>query len=200
MKLVKYTIISALACASAHAATVSVGAGFGAASGLVVRTAAGAAIGGPSFFAVGSFETVPTITDIASFQAAVQSMNIFASSTTQATEPNKVAQSFTSIASPAAFNNNRIWFLLGNGLTGDTSTEFAIFTTALGTLFPADITQPGGPNITLSSVANIQVLNGAGSAISVDSNPDIIQLQVIPEPSTALLGLIGALGLLRRRR
>lgn len=202
MKFVKYSLVCLLTVSAAQAATVSVSAGFGATSGMVVQNSAGTAIGAQSWFAAGTFAVVPTVIagDAASFLNAVNSFSIFSSSLTQPAAPFKIAQSFSGTTNGATFNNQPIWFILGNGVNKDSSTEFAIFTTANNTLFPADIAQPGGPNITLANVGAIKMLNNVGTAVDL-AGPDAIRLAVaIPEPSTMLLGALGALGLLRRRR
>jgi hypothetical protein len=198
-KLISAGLLFALV-SSANAATVSVSAGFGGTSGLIVQDRLGNAIGAQSWFAVGAFASDPVIGDFASLVSTIGSMSIFSDGLTQSASPFKIAASFTNISNAALFNNKTMYFALGNGTTRANSTEFALFTMTSGTTtFPADITQPGGPNLTMANVTSVTVLPNAGTEIDT-AGPDAIRLVGIPEPSSVILGAIGALGLLRRRR
>lgn len=102
------------------------------------------------------------------------------------------------------FANKNMFFIAGNGASLETSTQFLVLKG--DTLFsPADDATPTAINVTFTP-SNTEVLIGREIADIRTTNTDATatpgwQMAVlIPEPSTALLGLVGALGLLRRRR
>ena len=204
VKLVLGLILSAMSFASA--ATVNVGGVFSATSGLVGVSANGTVLsGGGYYIAVGSFTTVPTLSsDYSNLYAAVDSLNIFASLTSPTATGNTqgtITGAFagTGGGNASLFNGKQIYFVIGNASTRLASTDFAIFTSATNILFPADVTGSGTAAVTLSSVTNSVVLPNGGSEI--DTTRDQIRMVTpVPEPSAALLGAFGALGLLRRRR
>ncbi len=193
---------------AASAATINVGGVFSATSGLVGVSASGSVLSdGGYYIGVGSFTSVPTISsDYSNLGAAVASMNVFASLTSPTATGNTKgtitgAFAATGGGNASLFNGKQIYFVIGNGSTVANSTDFAIFTTANNTSFPADVTGSGTAAVTFSSITNSVVLSNGGSEDAAGSARDQIKMvSAIPEASTALLGAIGALGLLRRRR
>jgi Flp pilus assembly secretin CpaC len=139
------------------------------------------------------------ITDqFTSLLAAVAAFNVFqtVNSPTSGGTIGTITGSFTAVpTNPELFNNRQIYFLVTH-TTGAGAVEHGIFTTAAGTAFPPNAAAVVSTSVTLSSGASITPIAGGGT---VEGN-NLQLVQVIPEPSTALLGLIGALGLLRRRR
>jgi hypothetical protein len=100
---------------------------------------------------------------------------------------------------PESLNGDRVFIRIDIG-----EGRFGIFQTT-GTspsgFFPSDVT-----SALLSSTANVnntgQLLiaaSGGVQSLSFES-PNSINFVAIPEPSTALLGLLGVAGLIRRRR
>lgn len=199
MKMTKYVSLMVAMIGSASAATIAVSAGLGGTSGLVVLNADGIAMTGQTWFAVGSFATAPTIADPKLISTTIGTMNIFANGLTAAASPFKLAQSFTNITNPDLFNSKVMYFALGNGTTQQNSTQFALFTMTALTAFPADITGATSVNLTMANVTSVATLANGGVEIDT-AGPDRIRLVGVPEPSAALLGALGALGLLRRRR
>lgn len=210
MKLVlTFGSVLLLALANSNAATIAVGQGFGTNVGIVAKQqfANGGAVlsGGGYYLSVGTFATEPTITDFATLLAAVSSFSSFAeltSPTAAGATQGSIVGSFTSTggADPAVFNTKSIYMLVGNGATRAASTEWAIINT--GVAFPANVTLSGSTPVTLSSINSFTTLANAGTEIDIASGTgkDQLQLVGVPEPSAALLGAIGVLGLLRRRR
>lgn len=192
----------------AGAATINVGGVFSATSGLVGVSASGSVLSaGGYYIAVGSFASVPTISsDYANLEAAVDSMNIFASLTSPTATGNTqgtITGAFagTGGGNASLYNGKQIYFVIGNGATRAASTDFAIFTSATNILFPADVTGSGTAAVSLSSITNSVVLANGGSEDAAGTARDQIRMvSAVPEPSAALLGAVGALGLLRRRR
>jgi len=218
----KFVLALLLATSSyASAATINVGGVISAATGIVATSPNGGALtNGGYYIAVGSFATVPVIgpgdTDISSF---VDSMNVFATVTSPTLVGNTkgtITGSFISTGggNASAFNLKQIYFTVGNAATKHASTEWAIFTTATNIAFPADVTAPTAVTVSLGSIANSVMVANAGTEIdNVSPVKDGIMFGTLstigyqpvpepsaPEPSAALLGALGALGLLRRRR
>ncbi len=109
---------------------------------------------------------------------------------------------------PTSYIGSTVYTLIGNGATFASSTQFALIRHP-----EAIIADPASPALPLQYVLDAATGNIllAGSATTTTvTNPDLqlsnatvnaIRLvNVIPEPSTMLLGAFGALGLLRRRR
>ena len=86
-----------------------------------------------------------------------------------------------------------IYFLVGDKATKELSTSFGIFKVT-GAAFPATVVSSTTVTVTLASGASITPLPYAGF---VDGNNFVMG---VPEPSVALLGALGVLGLVRRRR
>lgn len=189
--------------ASAHAATISVIRGTGN-PGVGVSLASGTALSAGGFYiGLGTFTNAegataePIINSDASLAAAIQSFDLFASTTslTSGTTQGLITGQFTSLGNPdpSQFNSKPLYFIIGNGATLATSTQFGIFKLTAGTAFPANVVPAGSTNALIPNGTAITALEGAGS---VNGNTFVL----VPEPSTALLGLLGAVGLLRRRR
>lgn len=106
-----------------------------------------------------------------------------------------------------AFNGQAVWFRvsvdLGGGQTGlayFSGTNPGATVPATGTLFP---TNGGGVGDSLNYDARNLTILGAGSSegsAAYNAGTNRIVIGVVPEPSTALLGLLGVAGLIRRRR
>jgi MYXO-CTERM domain-containing protein len=103
------------------------------------------------------------------------------------------------------FSNKNIYLFAGNGATLATSTQFLVLKTT--TLFTdAQDALPTALTVTVRPDATSTALFGTTNANVWTTNSDAIttagwtMAAPVPEPSAALLGALGALGLLRRRR
>lgn len=205
MKIKSLLLAFALtACASA--VTLNVGTGFGAGVGIIAQTSNGTDLtAGGYYIGLGTFAAAPEtgtqqqlITAVGGFQELASTTSPTAAGGTQG----KIAGSFVSINTD--FNSKPIYFLIGNGATKAASTEFAIFTMSPATNFPAAMGGSGATAITVGNITQINTFAGAGTEIdSPTGTSDRLQLASItpvPETSTSLLGALGALALLRRRR
>jgi hypothetical protein len=104
----------------------------------------------------------------------------------------------------SVFDAKNIYILVGNGLSFAESTEFLVLKNS--TLFSAaQDAIPTPANVTITT-ANTELLFGRQIADLRTTTSDASVTPgwgtaiAVPEPSAALLGALGALGLLRRRR
>ena len=203
-KLYALLLVAGLTEASS-AATVAI-ARSGAGTGIQAQTSAGVNLtGGNYFIGVGTYLVAPSITDQASFVDAVTNFSLFGSALSPvptATTAGLIIGSIT--ATNTAFNSALLYMLIGNGTTKANSTEFAIIQgTSPAWTFAPNVALAGSTTYTLANASQFAVVGVAGTEIDNLTGADGLQLRtlaVIPEPSAALLGAIGALGLLRRRR
>lgn len=188
MKSVKLIMALGLITGAAQAATITVSAGLPAqgvtplSTGLVVAN---------FFSAVGTWD------------AGTSSFTTFA---TSLADTGEVSNAFTATG-PSTFNGAVIALFVGTGNSIATSgTNWAVFTSTANTLFPPDVSAATGVTFSATTPAALNVVGrgnplGAFTAGGVSTNNFSFDgIAVIPEPSAALLGAIGALGLLRRRR
>jgi hypothetical protein len=106
---------------------------------------------------------------------------------------------------PDAYFNQNIYVVMGNGTTLLNSTQLAIFKASI--LFPDDndAALDAAPEINLLTTPGTWVMGGpSGGNTNVGGfdvpNAATMALVAVPEPSIALLGLIGVVGFIRRRR
>jgi hypothetical protein len=177
MKLLTIIGIAATTIASSNAATVNVSGGFGVGvlvSTTGVNTASVLDVGG---FSGGIFTAFVTTSPIVNLAAGA-----------------KIAGSFAGV-SPTSLNNAPAF------LRVTTPQGFAILSTSGS--FPADVTSGIlSSSITFSSSASGNIVSFGGADVTgvTFATPNQLNFAVVPEPSAMLLGAIGSLGLLRRRR
>jgi len=99
-------------------------------------------------------------------------------------------------AAANAFTGAQIWFAVTMTVEGNVGTAYF----SGGQTFPAN-GNGVGDGITIDS-KTLTTLGGPSSALSAAYNAqtNTITVGLIPEPSSVLLGLLGAVGLIRRRR
>lgn len=199
------TCLLGLAAGSASAITISLSRGSGN-PGIIASVGGTSLSAGGYYIAAGTFTNgsgvteVPTITtDFSSLLQAVAAFDVFASVTAPISggTVGTITGSFvgTGGATPDTFNSKPIYFLVGNQATAAASTAWGIFSMTTPVSFPANVAAAaGGPLISIGTGPTITPLANAGS---VTGNSFAL---AVPEPSAALLGAFGALGLLRRRR
>jgi len=107
------------------------------------------------------------------------------------------------IGAASAFANQSIYTILGNGTTIGNSTEFVIYKHA-GT-FQIDDADANDKtfNATLGGAGGAYLMGSVtGGTVEIAGQPfpQVEMAVAVPEPSAALLGLLGAVGLIRRRR
>lgn len=190
--------------ASANAATIALSRGVGnpgviaAVNGTALSTG-GYSISVGTFTNAGGVTEEPLIATTADLQAAIASFDVFATvlAPTSGATVGTITGSFTSLggADPNVFNLKPIYFMVGNGATIGESTHVSIFKLTTNPTFPANVAAAGSTTV---SLPNGTVLSVVGTAGTVDGNN--LNLAIVPEPSAALLGLLGVAGLIRRRR
>lgn len=118
---------------------------------------------------------------------------------------NSVTYDGGTTATPASVVGQAVYILVGNGLTLATSTQIAVFTTG-GVFIGGDAIGNGGFTADAETVGKVVYGQTGGApntqpngAFNLTNSVRLISAPV-PEPSTMMLGAIGALGLLRRRR
>lgn len=182
MKAIKLLIAAGLITGSAQAATITVSAGLTAQG---VTPLVSSAVDTSFFVAVGTWNG--------------SAFSIFASGQ----DTGEVSGTY-SATGPASFNSQIIALFVGSGTDiASSGTNWAVFKTVANTAFPADVSQATGVTFTMTTPAAVSVLatgNPGAGFVAGGVNTNNFELNPIPEPSAALLGAIGALGLLRRRR
>lgn len=201
-KYILTTLVAISLSASVQAATIAIGAGFGATSGIIPQTNGGTLLtAGGYYIGVGVFGATPVINGPADLLAAVTTgFTEFgnATSATSGATQGKITASITAIpGTPATFNTKEIYLIVGNAATRALSTEFAILQGTPTWNFPADTAAGGATTLTVSSIASFNTIANAGT--EVDLATDSVRLAVVPEPTSSVLGLL-ALGLLARRK
>lgn len=187
------------------------------ATGKAFQNSVSATYAGPGTVAVGYFNisdaSIMAATTPATLISAFQNWNTNGTSTFNA--PGAVGNRGVFNISPAAardmqtggsgegFQNQSMYVFVGNGATYATSTQFLVLKSTFTfnpaesgvTTFAKTFTTANSTALIGSSVTNVFTTNTDAS-----QTPGWSTAALVPETSTALLGALGALGLLRRRR
>jgi hypothetical protein len=207
MKLSNIIIAMGILAGSAQAATVVVANGLAGTNvqGISFVKDGATLATGTYFLGVGTFSGgVFTTWD----GLAAASSTSVALDTNTGSPPSEATGSFTTTAAAATnLDGTLIYLFVGTGNSIATSgTSWAVFSVA-GTNFPV-ASGAASQTFSFSTPASITVVakglaeagfSGTTSTVS-GSAGNFYNFNQVPEPSAALLGAIGALGLLRRRR
>ena len=223
LTLVALSLVAASICSSSAALiTLNNGAG-NTASGITTTTgqtfrsgtapgeafATGGGIsGGPGVVAMGFFTT----DDLASVTSSASLVSLFVQFGTSGTFAAAGATGNRSVFSSAQnatvggtqFADKFIYLFVGNGSTFANSTEFLVAKSSI--LFGSVLDSTPTPTVFTIRPDNSVALFGSEGAIVQTANTDgsstvgWTMAAPVPEPSTALLGLLGVAGLIRRRR
>ena len=188
MKTIKLFAFGTLLCGSVHAATVTISPGFGT-NGLLVTTAGVAA--SAQYVAVGSWNAATsTFTQFSTTISDTGTVNGAFAGTTPAAVNGTIIHLYVSNIDPGAIDANDL----------SAGGSWVIFRTSGNTLFPSDVSSVlATATATFSNFTT--AVNVAQSTNYEEVGARTINFTApIPEPSAALLGALGALGLLRRRR
>ena len=175
-KLVKLLIATLLSSAFAGAATINLSAGLP--SQGITTTVDGVA-STQHLLAVGNFsEGVFTI-----FGSAI-------------VDTDKLNGQFVATG-PTSLNGLAVHLFVGSGSTVENSEQFVILAnTTSNPLFPADVTGTGATTYIASQGSQLSIVSSNNASLT----GNVIDFTAVPEPSVAILGALGALGLIRRRR
>lgn len=175
----------------------SVGAAFTGAAG---GTSAGPGVIGFGIFSTDNLSAFSTTQLLSAFTGFGLPVAFNVAGTTGNRSVYSSAQSQAVLGSP--FAGKPVYIFAGNGTTYGNSTEFLIVKASTLTFNAADDNVPT-PNSYVITPDNSSVLFGSivndvkTSSSDTSVNPG---WQMVPEPSAAILGTLGALVLLRRRR
>jgi len=186
---------------SAYSATIAINKGVAAGFSLV-DSSGQAILATTGFISIGTFASAPTNPGDGNYSSLVSSFIPFGAVQSNLI-PITSATGFVNQANPLNFNNRQVYLLVGNGTTIANSTQIGLFTQTTPTFFTADITLAGSTNFALTTGNIVSAVAGAGSVVDNATGVDnlkLVSLTTVPEPSAALLGALGVLGLLRRRR
>ncbi len=184
--MIKLFALGTLLCGSLHAATITISPGFGT-NGLLV-TSGGVPVAS-QFVAIGSFNS-GTFTQFGTTLTDTATVNGVFDAVAPTTVNSQVIHLYVSSTNPGAID--------ATDLTPQGS--WAIFRTSGNTLFPADVSSVLATSTATFSNFTTAVLVAQSSNFTAVGTNTVNFGAAIPEPSAALLGAIGALGLLRRRR
>ena len=101
------------------------------------------------------------------------------------------------------FVGNVVYVVIGNGVDLGSSTDFLIWKSTnspISDVFVADNPVGGPDTVNVTSIAGELSVGQTTTFDFGNGTSTAFQLVAIPEPSTFLLGAVGVLGLLRRRR
>lgn len=224
MKLTKLLVAAVALCSFANAATTiytvttgstATSSGIANSAGLQFQSASTAAFtsAGPGVVGFGYFNiddsALSAATNVTTLTSAFQNWNSNGTGAFNQPGPTQQRGVFSQtaaardIAGAGEFANKFMYVFVGNAATYAASTEFLILKTA----FKFD-TAESGPTAFAKTVttANSSVLVGSQvldvrtTGTDASATPGWRTAVLVPETSTMLLGALGALGLLRRRR
>lgn len=173
-------------------------------TGTNLGTSAGPGVVSFGFFSTDDFSAISTPTALVALFTRFGAEGTFAAGSTGGNR--SVFSSPQNQTIGSTFDNKNIYLFVGNGSSYLTSTEFLV--TKFDTKFAVadDTTNAVTPKVLTINPGNSQALIGSEIANVWTTNSDATTnagwqtAVLVPEPSAALLGAIGALGLLRRRR
>jgi hypothetical protein len=179
------------------------------APGDVFTGTAGGTSAGPGVVAVGFFSTddlagiTSTSTLVSLFTNFGDVTNTFAAAGTGGNRGIFTLSSPLVIVSGSDFAGKNMYLFAGNGLTLNDSTQFLIAKSAIQFL-GTDDDIPTATTVTFRPETTTVLFGSVVADMKTTSSDTSVtpgfQMAPIPEPSAALLGALGALGLLRRRR
>lgn len=201
MKALVVGFIFAVTSFVANAATITLNKGLS--PGFNIQDASGASSSG--FIFIGTFAggTAPGTPAGGDYSSVISSFRTFGSVAAPAAGTAISGSVTSSPATPANFNTLQMYMIVANNSVLGSATQFGLFTNTPSTFFPADTTAAGSFNFNVNVFSALGVVAGAGSLIDNATGADTLRLvnvAAIPEPSVALLGALGLIGLVRRRR
>ncbi len=192
---------SGISDASGNTFSSSVAAGVGFATG--GGTSAGSGVVGIGIFSTDSLSGLGASALIADFTSLTGVTSAFAASGATGNRGvfSSTATSITITGS--AFENKNMYLFAGNGSTFALSTQFLVVKLATQFLGSDDSIPTATSELFRPSTSTLLVGNTVANVQTANTDASITPgwaMVAVPESSTALLGALGALALLRRRR
>ena len=196
----KLTLIVAAVMAMASAANaVTITLNKGLSPGFTVQNTAGAAT--QSFIFIGTYAdgALPGDTAIPSL---ISNFLVFGSLAAPIASGATISGGgdYSGALAASNFNTEKMFMFVADTNNLATATQIGLFGNVPATFFPADVTAGGSFNFNVNTFASLEVIAGAGSKIDNATGADVLRLVAVPEPSAALLGALGVVAFLRRRR
>jgi hypothetical protein len=205
---VKYLIIGLVVMGTAwssHAGDITVNWSAFDVTGLALTNMAVTPVPSGNLIEIGTYTNTPSLANLLN-----GSFQVFATGLMGANGGGPGFWRVSSITSDAGFAGSRIYIVVYNGSTTNTSTQWGIFSSTL-----ASWTFPTSPNSTTIDIEDLLASTGssptlkasaqiiAGSGLVYDGiGRDYLKLNVIPEPSTFALvgyGLLAAIAVAAKR-
>lgn len=184
MKLLKLLAAVGLLSSSAHAVTIQVAAG---------TPAQGFTLTNDSVVVSNFFYSVGL------WNSGTSTFSVFGA---PVADTGEIGGTSVTATGPSDFNSQQIHLFIGTGadIASSGSSWVILDSTSATAVFPSDVSVPGSATFGATTSAVVTVL-ASGKPVTFTANGSAGQfLNFVPEPSAALLGLLGAVGLLRRRR
>jgi hypothetical protein len=181
MKAIKLLLALGLLTGAAHSATINISAGTPTQGFLV--TSAGAA-------------TTSHFVSVGNWDALTSTWTQFGSTLTDTA---KVSGQVIA-SSPTSLNGSVIHLFVGTVNSTTAGTDWVILRTNTNVAFPADVTGTGAVTFAATLPSTVTFVAKGNEAHSFGLSGTTNTINLVPEPSTALLGLLGMVGLIRRRR
>lgn len=199
--LKKLTLVVAAVMAMASAANaVTVALNKGLSPGFTVQNAAGNAT--QSFIFIGTFTGGTDPAGGTAIPSIISSFKVFGTLAAPIASGATISGGvdYSGALAASNFNSLKMFMFVADSANLATATQVGLFGNVPVSSFPADVTAGGSVNFNVNIFANLEAIAGVGSKIDNATGADVVRLVPVPEPSAALLGAIGVVALLRRRR
>jgi len=209
MNSIKYVLAGLVAAGltvSSYAQEITVDWGAGASTFITDSTGAANYLSG-DLIEIGTFASAPTVGS-----SSLSGFSVYASATDDADG----AFSESSSATPGAFAHTQIYFVAFNAPTAGAATQKLIWEVPDGSApnwkFPASTDVPSSTTIDIgdgfaggggSANPSTGVLVFGGTGVDTSGPYSLLETAGVPEPSSialVVLGLMGSIGMIRRRR
>ena len=197
-KKLTLVVAAVMAMASANAATIALNKGLS--PGFIVQDSTGANI--QSFIFIGTYTNGTNPADGTAPADLVANFKVFGALAAPIAAAGTISGNvdYNGVLAASNFNTLKMFMFVANNANLAAATQVGLFGNVPASAFPADVAASGSFNFNVNVFGNVEVIAGAGGKVDNATGADVLRLVAIPEPSTALLGALGVLALVRRRR